>query len=268
MIPGSSEDATSPHVTPPEKAQKVTAPVILSESPRGTSSGSTAESEITPAAKTTSVGTVNAHSAEESPDFTRKIAALPRMAMNDPAIEAMKADLLGKCRSPRSSQAPLLRQALSEDLPHDPTIAATAGTPDNTLPLHIVPDSLSDRYTGPTQISEPGSRTSGSKKSVDQVALEIDLLPRSPLVDTATPVCSPRPAQSEVISLGAYPSLAGLDFQLDGPGRDLLLATFPPMLTREEEEAERVRQVMDAQDWGDMPLQHVSCPRRTTVASG
>lgn len=95
--------------------------------------------------------------------------------------------------------------------------------------------------------------------SIEQVEIEIDLLPRSPLIDTTTPQFTQILTQTQSTRIDAYPSLTGLDFTDVG---ELLNCAFPPMQTAEEEAAERRRVEMDAEEWGDSALgstQRVHC---------
>lgn len=88
------------------------------------------------------------------------------------------------------------------------------------------------------------TRPTSIDSSVESVEAEIDLLPRSPLIDTTTPLQSQVFTQTQVVRLGAYPSLMGLDF-----GDDVLSEAFPPMMTRRDEEAERLRRRIDQEEW-------------------
>lgn len=86
-----------------------------------------------------------------------------------------------------------------------------------------------------------------SRISPEADPIDIDLLPRSPLVDTSSP---PHPLVARpIVSLGIETDLLDLHFSSDGMEDDSLAGAYPPMMTPYEERVEREKRRMDEEEW-------------------
>lgn len=110
-------------------------------------------------------------------------------------------------------------------------------------------------YSGGTRLSDTQLSTQAphtqpipqSSSSTDLVSQEIDLLPRSPLVDTSFPPCLP--ARMSSLQQETLSSLIGLVFDGDEKQLEGLQVAFPPMRTAQEEQEDRRRRDMEEEEW-------------------
>lgn len=247
MRPKKKADPVIPVLPPPAPPQSAAPPEPVQseqESSTGSSTGSapiearTASREgMTLSGTPPSLPERRSKSSSPAAGTPTKLA-IPDSA--DPDVEALKAQLLRGSYTPEATQQ---SQIVSEM----PMKGVTA--PAHTAPLLDRP-SPCRASPPPVPPAQSTSLDSTHTTSIDRVEIEIDLLPRSPLVDTATPPF-PLPTHTRSRTLGAFASLMGIDFRLDETEADNLNCAFPPMRTAEEEAAERHRKAMDDAEWKD-----------------
>lgn len=170
----------------------------------------------------------------------------------DPTLSAFKASLLKGFNGPEEPSQPTETQAVH---PHNSDLLAQRNISIDSLgsqPRPVLGQLATIRSSSETQVSYQASHTSftsGPSLSTDQVSLEVDLLPRSPLVDTSTP--PPIPYDSYRSDQQRFTDFLGLDSGIDDAEVKGLNAVFRPMLTSKEEEAIKLQRDLDEAEWGD-----------------